>query len=628
MEEIGKLADFMKALRVAVKNLQLYPEGSELVKESLKNLEEQLEDLLRQRKVLTLGQSEGKLLVEGKVLELGGVDKAASGTFARYLTNFNLKSISFHQGLTSEEIVVLLKGLGSKQGPVALMKEKGVKKIVLDEKIYIVAGDEKSGKTEGDWSRGPAGVVGVGEVSAEPGGGVRVEKEKVGAPPQPEVSTEEKLTREAEDVLSAERTELLTNKEKREELPNLLRGLDSLNRVDTAGKVVDKLSANLDDTQATVRLEAARSFRELTPTIEGLSDKKIIRGLDEKFIAAEEKEADEQVYTELAELLEEGVSRALRENDYDETDRIISMFRRHRHSGDEGFLKRWNCAAAALQRIANSDVIWILISDLRSEDKKLREETYKVILKLEETAVEPIIKAIGETEDIHLRKVLAYSLKGLGNGAVEKLVESVGADVPADASRRVLEVLDGIGSEQVIVKQLRQVLNHYDPAVRRQALGVLFRINNPQAVEILCEAARDSEPAVAKEAIRYIGKLADHQSVNLLKEIISRNSKVDETVQAEACIALGAIGDAGAVPALFDAARTPAFFEFRKPKALNVRMAAISALSNLQASQSREILQRLAAKEKPEIRKAASAALARQRKVLDGKASKISQRLL
>lgn len=632
---------FIRQMRVAMKNFQLYPPGSSLVQESVKIVYNNIMELLAHRSEVTISESDKRTLFEGQLVKFKGSEQASGLAFAETFSKFNIKSVTFHQGVTLDEMSALLEGLGKKTGPAQVLEERNVKGIRLNERIYVMADESKKPEDTGKPSSVPE-PPGVEEKprGAEPsaGGTGKLEGiiygEEVSSELKvPEQATgEERLIIQTENLLKADPMTLV-EKQTKEKLPELLRELDRADKTEMAGEVVEKLADNLENKETQVRLDTVRTFKEAAETIESLSDKKIVGKLDDKFIEQEEKETDEQVYTELAELLELGVGRMLRESDYEKTDKIVTMFRRHSASKDEGFFKRWRCALTAMQKIANSDVIDIIISDLRSSTPEVRAQAYNVVMKLEETAVEPLVEMIKATEDIHLRKVIAFALKKMGDNAIAQMIRSLESNMPAENSKRILGILDGIGSEGVIIEQLEKMLSHHDAEVRKEVLKVLSRFNTSAANKVIRLALDDFRIDVRMETIRILGKIKDKEAAEPLLQIVSfkgmfAKEKETEEIQAEACLALGVIGNIKALPTLIEIAKPAGPIKFLRLKPMSVRLAAIQAIAEFQSPETREVFAMLLNDKDPAIVKASRNAMDRQKRILDEKAKKVSGSVL
>lgn len=108
-------------------------------------------------------------------------------------------------------------------------------------------------------------------------------------------------------------------------------------------------------------------------------------------------------------------------------------------------------------------------------------------------------------------------------------------------------VIKGESSIEDIKKVL---LSSQDEETRAAAVFMLYRINHPQAMDIIRESLNDKSSIVRTAAVRVLGLAKDKQSVSKLMELLQTN---DAPVRRQAATALGQIGDTAAVSALIKA---------------------------------------------------------------------------
>ena len=141
------LPNLLLSLRIAMTNVAFYPAGSTQVTVSVESAYSNMARILDRNRSLILAESEGRLLANGRAMSEEQVRRTA-GVFVQSLSDCNIKSVTFRQGVDLNEIFVFLQGLGEKKW----MKEKGVilaqqleeskiYHIGIDEKIYVPIGD-------------------------------------------------------------------------------------------------------------------------------------------------------------------------------------------------------------------------------------------------------------------------------------------------------------------------------------------------------------------------------------------------------------------------------------------------------------------------------------------------------
>ncbi len=107
---------FTKALTLAVKNMRVFPEGSQLVREEVAGATTALGRLLEHLEAVTLAEHRGALLVNGQTVE-GKALAALAQDLLRIFSQHGIRSVTFVRGVIESEVQETLKILsGLPQG--------------------------------------------------------------------------------------------------------------------------------------------------------------------------------------------------------------------------------------------------------------------------------------------------------------------------------------------------------------------------------------------------------------------------------------------------------------------------------------------------------------------------------
>lgn len=158
------------------------------------------------------------------------------------------------------------------------------------------------------------------------------------------------------------------------------------------------------------------------------------------------------------------------------------------------------------------------------------------------------------------------------------------------------------------VPHLARQIEHPDERVRKAVAEALGKIGTPQAMEPLRTLMADQAPAVRLKAVSHLSGRASRGMPPALADLLKTEDHVE--VQHEALLALGRIATPDAVVQLREWALPGGKLLGRKPLAL--RLVAVKALA-LAGPAAVDSLGSLERDEAPEIRAAASAALAAMR---------------
>ncbi len=151
-EQTFPLAErFLRTLTVAVKNMRLYPEGSQLVTESVAAATTTLLDLLGQVEAVTFAEEGQALLGNGQPLERKGLHQVVEEVLQVY-TDHGIRRCTFARGITQTDVMGLLKILsGPSQGiqhDVAFWEQRlesmGIEHVDIFPVIYLAAGEAKT----------------------------------------------------------------------------------------------------------------------------------------------------------------------------------------------------------------------------------------------------------------------------------------------------------------------------------------------------------------------------------------------------------------------------------------------------------------------------------------------------
>ena len=145
-DDIALSINLIRQFRIAMSNMRLYSTDSEVVQNSIKNLYDSLATFLSKHKYLTLGFVEGKPIVNKVDISKGLPESVKPGIFLERLDEHNIKTVTFRMGLKYEELVAFLELLKEKydqEHPLRdKMREHGITKIGVNEKIYTTIGDK------------------------------------------------------------------------------------------------------------------------------------------------------------------------------------------------------------------------------------------------------------------------------------------------------------------------------------------------------------------------------------------------------------------------------------------------------------------------------------------------------
>jgi len=128
----------------AIRNLRLYPANSVIVNDAMEKLQAALLNYFEIQKSLTLSEADQKLLIGGEALSYQDHEKPQITSLLEILLKFNLKSVTFRQGVEKRELLALLdyfaknpEGRENASGLSKIIAEKKLSHIGLDERVFV-----------------------------------------------------------------------------------------------------------------------------------------------------------------------------------------------------------------------------------------------------------------------------------------------------------------------------------------------------------------------------------------------------------------------------------------------------------------------------------------------------------
>jgi len=126
------------------------------------------------------------------------------------------------------------------------------------------------------------------------------------------------------------------------------------------------------------------------------------------FIEAEALETDKRAYFDIADLLEKGIPWFVEKEIYNKPNEIIKMFNNHSENKDQHDRAKW--AFKVLKKIANKNLVELLIQALRSENTNTQKEAYVLIKNMSNTPA-----------GVNFNKKVVKELKNIDNEVANNL---------------------------------------------------------------------------------------------------------------------------------------------------------------------------------------------------------------
>ena len=160
-EDLPLVPKVIRDFMVAVRNIKLYPPGSKSIISVTHQSKKSFDQILQNNDVFNLAQIKQRLIVNGQEIKIPEFIKVA-GSFLQFLDRYELKGITFHKGLSNDELEVLLETLGRTQLKIfdqhyweRFITERQLNHIDLKQMRYAMKGKPSVAKAGQDGAESP-----------------------------------------------------------------------------------------------------------------------------------------------------------------------------------------------------------------------------------------------------------------------------------------------------------------------------------------------------------------------------------------------------------------------------------------------------------------------------------------
>jgi diguanylate cyclase (GGDEF)-like protein len=636
--EWEKFYDFLRAFRAALTNLQLYPPTSSLIQQNVQKAFSELKVLLQKRESLTISEAEKRLLVNGERIEMKG--KTYLISLLNLFVEYNINSVTFHEGVTPEELkkFLLLFSKGKHDFEDELEKAR-LTQIEVNEKVYVPAGIT-SQETPFPPTTSPKAVTPKTDVSSLPEQMKTTEKIQnftlenlepllleASSSPQALQRLSQTITPEMIEKLSQMKEEDPEREEKRREILEKLKKIlkdkaFSQSKMEKAFKTPsEKVTSKPEKRKQKKEEDIAKKFALTIKQLMERGEKKKAEDALSKLLSAllsaptnKARELERVISTSLESTInDEGIATSMGE-------RIIEIAKsRSRlnlllnylstlssHGKHHLTSKIYEKATQSLPDKLKSELekegknlTESLLSDLLSRNEEVSKKALENMVKMPQMILPSLIELVGDVSDEEAKRRLLMAIKTIANEN-KSLFWDLFSKITS--SKSVIPVLEEAQSfPPQSINPLKPFLLHPDAQVRLRAAKLLEELSPSE--EIIDALLKDKDPSVMAQAFRLAGMVKSKIVLPYAQKIL-QNREAPLMVQREAAIALGEIGGLSAVQILSRIFQERKFL--RKPiRPQELRITCLMALSQTQTNEAKEIIKKALKDKDPEVRNVA-----------------------
>ena len=326
----------------------------------------------------------------------------------------------------------------------------------------------------------------------------------------------------------------------------LMDELHALGHVDIVQALVASVAGTLLDRGARRRGAAARALNSIRRGMERNASDAILDEFEEGVRTAIDLERDPGVYASLADLMAFLADLRIRRGRVDRARQDLEFLNRHYLIRDPEFPQRGELAYSALERVASGVGFASIAERLRTGDP----DVLRVLEALDAAATRFLIREIKTADSPARRLHFAQFIARAGAGAATVLVDELQKTASPSEVLHLVEVLPHALPKEMAEMALGGLLRHGAVAVRRRAASALAEQTFGRSGSLIQDALAAEADAPTRVAfVEALGRVRHRGAVDLLASIVEDRGAPDD-LRCAACMTLGKIGDARAVPVL------------------------------------------------------------------------------
>ena len=582
--------DVLRSLAAVVDNIRLYPPESELIMLTLEQLERHAQAMLARVPSLTVAMAERTIVVNA-TRPSPRVFGITIEILQKLMDDGGLTSLTIRRGVTGDELRTFLTHLAQSLETAPrdpsfwqrLLAGSGIGTIEVGTRAYAAADRLAAG-------RGPG-----------------PEALEVGPPPETEavqVSEAELTLKEASRLLEEPLAAFL-DPAVQEQIPPVLLALARMGREDLAARLVERTAAALTETDGVLRARAAAGLGLTLGRVGEESTALVLDKIVGPLTEAMAREGKLQAFRAETELATAVLGRLLQTGDLQGAARLTAALGSAIPNAPD--LPRFTDAVrGVVDAVASTESFKLVL--LKGADPARRDQAKAVLAGFGTGARAYLAQLLHDTADDEIARVAADLLAAQGEAGGRLVTQGLKREESVARLKRVVSLLDVLAP--ALGAHFLFLVGHPEAGVRQEMMSTLTRGPREHALRFVSRALSRKRSKVLLGALECAGKL---EAVELLDAVVRLvESPPDRNVLRAACLSLGRLGDARAVPVLLGIVdRRPRFFGLVKGAPEASRAAAARSLGELGTPGAKAGLERALKDPAKGVRSAAQRALLR-----------------
>ncbi|MFB0532228.1 MAG: HEAT repeat domain-containing protein, partial [Desulfatiglandales bacterium] len=256
-----------------------------------------------------------------------------------------------------------------------------------------------------------------------------------------------------------------------------------------------------------------------------------------------DKVQDKEQYPQMARSLTKIIPALIRRDRYKEVLEIITHIDRHFHEKKDLSIY----AGQILEEIEKGEIPLALKRKFLTGQQEIREAIAPILAKLRAGAVPYLLSLFRQSNDHLVRKHACEILVQVDSSAINHILDELNKrEIATKSTIDIIRVLGEIKCDewiQPLAKTLQTYLNHENPLLREEALGVYYKIMGSRGEKLYLGLLGDSDIAVQKRAIQCLARIKSEIALEKFLEMLKKaeESSSDKHPHIEAPL-FGALG--------------------------------------------------------------------------------------
>lgn len=574
-DTLSLVPEFTKALLNAARSIKLYPLKSKATESAIQQALKRLRRILRKEAHLTMARVEDSLFVNDKKVSSSDLDIVGQ-SFLQFLDSLGLKSMTFLQSVTPEEMRVFIGAVGDLPSGVQdkeywsrLAKEQGLKGILLDYRFYE--------------TRIAAGAYATGAFQVAAGARSVMKKKVQGG--QPSLAADEESFDNLLQRMPREISDLLLEGGERE-----------------VTSIIKRLFHGYLNSNPQVRQKVIGRCQLLFEgLITGLQNQ-LAKILAKPLLLVLSQEKDPAVLRELANLLYRLSTLLVQFAEYPVATQILLHLQRRYRKLLEANSDQAKMFEEILLKPLDPKAQELLLQDFHSKETLRQQNAVQLLGSLGKVSAPLLMEVVKGEADLRIRQLAASLFSEQGYEAAKMLKREFMLESTAEERLQILDVIDSVTRD--LKAELIQALDDENAQVRAKALRLAQRLNTDEVEKILLERAGSMKGEVAADAIKCLGSVRPQAALDKIGSLM-KTAKDKERLVA-CCQTLGQIGDPRGIDLLEQVISLQSFLSRRKKYPSSIRVVAAVALSFIHDPRSAQILGECTRDRDPQVRQMAA----------------------